>query len=75
MNHCPVDGRQNATSVLPSPVKSAGTSLSVAVPNWRAPLPPFDDRRYHHSPTLGRKIEMSVLPSPSKSNGEPPDEP
>src|SRR6186713_1483791 len=57
-------------SVLPSPVKSAGTIRSLGDPNCRAKVAPVELLFIHHSETpTGRKIAMSVLPSPSKSNG------
>src|SRR5689334_8334042 len=56
-------------SVLPSPVKSAGTALSVVDPNVNAGTWLSDERWYHHDPFDGRQTETSVLLSPSKSNG------
>src|SRR5436853_7702006 len=68
IHHCPVDGRQTARSVLPSPSKSAGTRMSVLVPQLcELPLP-VELLMISQKPVEGRHTLMSALPSPSKSD-------
>src|SRR5215469_11546827 len=72
-NHCPDDGLKIAMSVLPSPVKSAGTGISVGTPKTVAKTELSALLLSHHSmlPRFDRVMPMSDLPSPSKSNGAP----
>src|SRR6476660_1079981 len=72
MNQKPVDGLKTAMSVFPSPVKSAGAGISVAVPKTVENTFESELRDNHHSliPPFGRVMPTSVFPSPSKSNGD-----
>src|SRR4029079_19423690 len=69
INQTPVDGRNTAASVLPSPSKSAGMGMSPLVPNGKAKNELSSLRRMNHCPVDGRKKAISVLPSPVKSPG------
>src|SRR5512140_2083072 len=57
-------------SVLPSPSKSAGTILSVGVPN-DVTVNPSRVLSTYHAPSFARYWAMSAILSPSKSNGTP----
>jgi hypothetical protein len=57
-----VPSRNTAISDLPSPSKSAGTGLSVAIPNWPA-VKPADDRLRYQTLFDGRNTAASAFPS------------